>query len=88
MISKSDKAAAIARTRTSQNDVGSPQAQVAILTARIQQITEHLKEHPHDNMSRRGLLQMVGKRKRLLRGLEKNDFAAYKSVITTLGLRK
>lgn len=88
MISKDDKAKAIALTQVAKNDVGSPQAQVSILTARIKEVTEHLQTNKHDNMARRGLIQMVGRRKRLLKYLENTDFEAYKAVLETLGLRK
>ncbi|MCL2280795.1 30S ribosomal protein S15 [Candidatus Saccharibacteria bacterium] len=88
MITKDKKIAAIKSTQVHKDDVGSPAAQIAILTARINEITEHLKVHKHDFMARRGLLQMVGRRKKLLRALEKNDFTQYKKVIETLGLRK
>ena len=88
MISKDDKAKAIALTQVSKNDVGSPQAQVSILTARIKEVTEHLKTNKGDHMARRGLIQMVGRRKRLLKYLETNDFEAYKAVLDKLGLRK
>lgn len=88
MITKENKAKAISKTRRNKNDVGSPEAQVAILTARITEITEHLKSNKHDHMGRRGLLQMVGRRKKLLKNLEKKDFETYKKVIETLGLRK
>ena len=88
MISKDDKAKAIALTQVSKNDVGSPQAQVSILTARIKEVTEHLKSNQHDHMARRGLIQMVGKRKRLLKYLETHDFDAYKATLEKLGLRK
>ena len=88
MITKDKKAAAIKSTQTHSTDVGSPEAQIAILTARINEITEHLKAHKHDFMARRGLLQMVGQRKKLLRILEKSNFTQYKKVIETLGLRK
>lgn len=88
MITKENKAQAIALTQVDKNDVGSPQAQVSILTARIKEITAHLKENKHDNMARRGLIQMVGKRKRLLKYLEENDFESYKAVVAKLGLRK
>lgn len=88
MISKDDKAKAIALTQVAKDDVGSPQAQVSILTARIKEVTEHLKANKHDNMARRGLIQMVGKRKKLLRYLETTDFDAYRAVLDTLGLRK
>jgi small subunit ribosomal protein S15 len=88
MITKDKKTAAIKSTQVHKTDVGSPAAQIAVLTARINEITEHLRVHKHDFMARRGLLQMVGRRKKLLRALEKNDFAQYKKVIETLGLRK
>ena len=88
MITKDNKAKAIALTQVSKNDVGSPQAQVSILTARIKEVTEHLKSNKHDNMARRGLIQMVGKRKRLLKYLEKTNFEAYKATLEKLGLRK
>ncbi len=88
MISKDDKAKAIALTQVSSTDVASPQAQVSVLTARIKEVTEHLKANKHDNMARRGLIQMVGKRKKLLKYLENTDFEAYKAVLEKLGLRK
>jgi small subunit ribosomal protein S15 len=88
MITTENKAKAIAKTQKSKNDVGSPQAQVAILTARINEITEHLKGNQHDNGARRGLIQMVGRRKKLLKYIEAKDFNEYKKVIETLGLRK
>lgn len=88
MISKDNKANAIALTQVAKNDVGSPQAQISILTARIKEVTEHLKGNKHDHMARRGLIQMVGKRKRLLKYLERKNFDAYKAVVAKLGLRK
>ena len=88
MISKDDKAKAIALTQVNKNDVGSPQAQISILTARIKEVTEHLKTNKHDHMARRGLIQMVGRRKKLLKYLENTDFEAYKAVLEKLGLRK
>lgn len=88
MITKEDKAKAIALTQVGKNDVGSPQAQVSVLTARIKEVTEHLKTNKQDHMARRGLIQMVGKRKRLLKYLETNDFESYKAVVAKLGLRK
>ena len=88
MISKDNKAKAIALTQVNENDVGSPQAQISILTARIKEVTEHLKSNKHDRMARRGLIQMVGKRKRLLKYLEKKNFEAYKATLEKLGLRK
>ena len=88
MISKDNKAKAIALTQVNKNDVGSPQAQVSILTARIKEVTEHLKTNKHDHMARRGLIQMVGRRKKLLKYLEPTDFEAYKATLEKLGLRK
>ena len=88
MITKDNKAKAIALTQVSKTDVGSPQAQVSVLTARIKEVTEHLKLNKHDNMARRGLIQMVGKRKKLLKYLEANNFDAYKALLDKLGLRK
>lgn len=88
MITAENKAKAIAATQTSKKDVGSTQVQVSVLTARILEVTEHLKLHKKDHKARRGLIQMVGRRKRMLSYLEKKDFAGYKSLITKLGLRK
>ena len=88
MITKENKEKAIALTQVSKNDVGSPQAQISVLTARIKEVTEHLKVNKHDFMARRGLVQMVGKRKRLLKYLERNDFDSYKATLSKLGLRK
>ena len=70
------------------SDTGSPEVQVALLSQRIRHLTEHLREHKHDHHSRRGLLMMVGKRKRLLDYLRKNDAARYRRVIAKLGLRR
>lgn len=69
-------------------DTGSPEVQVALLTARINHLTEHLKVHKKDHHSRRGLLQMVGRRRRLLAYLAKNDVERYRSLIQRLGLRR
>lgn len=88
MITAANKAKAITATQKSDKDVGSPEVQVSILTARIKEITEHLQVHKQDHMARRGLIQMVGRRKRLLGYLEKKNFAGYKALITKLGLRK
>lgn len=68
-------------------DVGSAEVQVATLSARISELTEHLKTHKKDNHSRRGLLQMVGKRKRLLKYLKASDYSSYENVVKKLGLR-
>ncbi|MHC4107358.1 MAG: 30S ribosomal protein S15 [Planctomycetota bacterium] len=70
------------------SDSGSPQVQVAILTERIKELTEHLRTHKHDFASRRGLLLMVGRRSRLLKHLSRNDREAYRALIKRLGLRK
>ena len=88
MIRKEEKTAVIEANKTHENDTGSPEVQVAILTARIQQLTEHLKEHTHDNHSRRGLLKMVGKRRKLLDYLKKKDIERYRAIVAKLGLRK
>nr|WP_219632715.1 30S ribosomal protein S15 [Haloechinothrix aidingensis] len=70
------------------SDTGSPEAQVALLTTRIVGLTEHLKEHKHDHHSRRGLLLLVGRRRRLLDYLKKVDIARYRTLIQRLGLRR
>ena len=88
MITKEDKLTAIKSTQLHNGDVGSSSAQVAILTKRINEITEHMKQNKHDFMARRGLIQMVGRRKKLLKALEQTDYDQYKKVIETLGLRK
>ncbi len=88
MITKDNKATAIALTQVNKSDVGSPQAQISVLTARIKEVTGHLKVNKHDNMARRGLIQMVGKRKKLLKYLENTNFEAYKAVLDKLKLRK
>ena len=73
---------------TSEGDTGSPEVQVALLTHRIAHLTEHLKEHKHDHHSRRGLLLLVGQRRRLLNYVQKTDIARYRSLIERLGLRR
>lgn len=78
----------IAEYATKEGDTGSPEVQVALLTHRITHLTEHLKEHKHDHHSRRGLLLLVGQRRRLLNYLVKNDIARYRSLIERLGLRR
>jgi len=88
MITTDDKQKAMKLGATHKSDVGSPQVQVSVLTARIKEVTAHLKVNKQDNMARRGLIQMVGKRKRLLKYLEQTDFEAYQAIITKLGLRK
>jgi small subunit ribosomal protein S15 len=88
MITKENKSKAVSTVARNKDDVGSPEVQVSVLTARINEVTEHLKTHKHDFMARRGLIQMVGQRKKLLKYLEKTDFALYKSTVSKLGLRK
>ena len=88
MITKENKQKAIASVARNQKDVGSPEVQVAILTERIKEVTEHVKNNKHDFMAKRGLLQMVGKRKKLLKYLEKTNFELYKETVAKLGLRK
>ncbi|HYG84291.1 MAG TPA: 30S ribosomal protein S15 [Verrucomicrobiae bacterium] len=88
MITRENKVTAIANAQLHKGDVGSPQVQASVLTKRINEVTEHLKVHKHDFMARRGLLQMVGRRKRLLKYLEQKDFEAYRAIVAKLGLRK
>ena len=87
-ISKEKTAELIKEFGKSDNDSGSAEVQVAILTARIQQLTDHLRVHPHDNHSRRGLLKMVGKRRKMLDYLAKKDVERYRAIIAKLGIRK
>lgn len=88
MITKDKKDKVIASAQRHKTDVGSPAVQAAILTERIKELTDHLKEHKHDFMARRGLLVLVGRRRRLLEHVRRNDFEAYKELIQKLGLRK
>ena len=88
MIRKDEKTAVIEANRTHPTDTGSPEVQIAILTARIQELTEHLKVHIHDNHSRRGLLKMVGQRRSLLKYLQQVDIERYRTLIARLSLRK
>ncbi len=83
-----NKDAIIQEYATHDGDTGSPEVQVAVLTARIQHLTEHLREHKHDFHSRRGLLKMVGRRRRLLKYLQKKDVERYRALISRLGLRR
>jgi small subunit ribosomal protein S15 len=85
---KEQKAALINDYRRGETDTGSPEVQVAILSKQIQTLTEHLKAHPTDHHSRRGLLQMVGKRRRLLDYLRREDIERYRTLIARLGLRR
>ena len=88
MITKEIKAQLIADYGKTPEDTGSPEVQVAILTYRIKELTEHLKTHQKDHHSRRGLLKMVGKRRGLLDYLKKKDIEAYRELIVKLGIRK
>lgn len=88
MLLKDAKTAVIQNNRTHETDTGSPEVQVAILTARINELTEHLKVHKKDNHSRRGLLKMVGARRSLLDYLQKKDVERYRALIAKLGIRK
>lgn len=85
---KMDKKEIIAKFGRNPEDTGSPEVQVALLTARINHLTEHLKEHKKDHHSRRGLLKMVGKRRALLAYLKDTDIESYRNLIERLGLRK
>ncbi|WP_372734175.1 30S ribosomal protein S15 [Nocardioides sp.] len=78
----------IAEYATSEGDSGSPEVQIALLSHRIAHLTEHLKTHKHDHHSRRGLLLMVGQRRRLLNYLQKTEIARYRSIVERLGLRR
>lgn len=88
MISKEKKTAIINEYATKEGDTGSPEVQVAILTARILELTEHLKANPNDNHSKRGLNMMIGQRRGLLAYLKKKDIERYRALIAKLGLRK
>ena len=88
MITKEKKTAIINEYARKPGDTGSPEIQIAILTARIQELTEHLKVNQKDHHSRRGLLKMVGKRRGLLDYLKKTDLEGYRALIVKLGIRK
>ena len=88
MIAKDKKQAIIAEYGRTPGDTGSPEVQIAILTERITELTEHLKTHQKDHHSRRGLLKMVGQRRGLLDYLKKTDIEGYRSLIERLGIRK
>ena len=87
MISKEKKAEIIAAYGRTPEDTGSPEVQVALLTERINELTAHLKDHPKDHHSRRGLLKMVGQRRGLLDYLKRNDIEGYRNLIERLGIR-
>ena len=88
MLTKEKKEKIIGDNRTGETDTGSPEVQVALLTSRINELTEHLKTHPKDHSSRRGLLKMVGTRSSLLKYLGDKDVGRYRKIISRLGLRK
>ena len=82
------KSETIAKHRAHSTDTGSPEVQIALLTERINSLTEHLKSHKHDHHSRRGLLILVGQRRRLLQYLQRTDITRYRSIIERLGIRR
>ena len=88
MLQKDAKLAIIAANQTHEKDTGSPEVQIAILTTRINELTEHLKSNHNDNHSRRGMYKMVGKRRNLLNYLQKKDIERYRAIVDKLGLRK
>lgn len=88
MIQKEKKSQVILDNATHEGDTGSPEVQIAVLTKRINDLNAHLKEHPHDHHSRRGLLKMVGHRRNLLKYLAKVDIERYRALVKKLGLRK
>ena len=88
MIQKEKKSQVILDNATHEGDTGSPEVQIAVLTKRINDLNAHLKEHPHDHHSRRGLLKMVGHRRNLLAYLREKDIERYRTLIARLGLRK
>ncbi|MEB3221208.1 MAG: 30S ribosomal protein S15 [Candidatus Sericytochromatia bacterium] len=88
MITLEKKNALIAQHKTSENDTGSPEVQIALLTERIQNLTVHLNANKKDFATRRGLLKMVGRRRRLLNYLQKSEMSRYRAIIEKLGLRK
>ena len=88
MITKEQKTTVIEANKTHESDTGSPEVQIAILTERINQLTEHLKVHKKDNHSRQGLFKMIGQRRRLLDYLAKKDIERYRALIAKLEIRK
>ena len=87
-MDKADKQAVMEEYKTHESDSGSVELQIAVLTARITELTQHLRVHKHDESTRRGLLKMVGRRRRLLRYLNGEDVGRYRSLIAKLGLRR
>ena len=88
MLTQEAKQEIMAKYAVHEGDTGSPEVQIAVLTARIQYLTDHLKQHKKDHHSRRGLLKMVGHRRRLLAYLNKVDIERYRAIVAKLGLRK
>jgi small subunit ribosomal protein S15 len=88
MLTKEDKGSIVGDFEVHEGDTGSPEVQVALLTRRINDLTEHFREHPKDHSSRRGLLKMVSNRSALLRYVRDRDLKRYQTIITRLGLRK
>ena len=88
MLTSEAKQALIVDNARHEGDTGSPEVQIAILTERIRQLTEHLKKHPNDDHSRLGMYKMVGKRRRLLEYLSRKDIERYRAIIAKLGIRK
>ena len=87
-MTQAEKQAIMKEYATHEGDTGSPEVQIAVLTKRINDLTEHLKEHHKDHLSRRGLLKMVGHRRNLLAYLQKTDIERYRAIVQKLGLRK
>lgn len=87
-LTTAKKAEIIAKFQQHEGDTGSPEVQVALLTQRIKDLTEHMKNHPKDFLSRRGLLQLVGQRRRFLGYIREQDFDRYRKIVTELGLRR
>lgn len=87
MMRKEEKTAVIEEYRTHETDTGSPEVQIAVLSKRIADLTEHLKEHKKDNHSRRGLFKMVGRRRNLLNYLKNKDIERYRAIVEKLGIR-
>jgi small subunit ribosomal protein S15 len=83
-----DKSAIITEHKLHDSDTGSPEVQIALLSARISQLTEHLRAHKHDHHTRRGLMKLIGRRRRLLDYVAKNDVERYRQIIARLGLRR
>ena len=87
-MDQTSRRAIVEEHRTHPNDNGSPEVQIAILTTRIRALTDHFRRHTHDHAGRRGLLKLVGRRRRLLRYLNREDVSRYRTVVTKLGLRR